>query len=136
MFGSTSGQSTTSSGSGSLFSSPASTAQPGGGNAIIGVASLSKQQGIHEFAKKSAIKDWLFVFDPSQDRGQLLRGPYDPKAYFGQFNSQGSPGKPITSQTMGTTGQQSGTSGTPATGAPASGTAQPTTSTPDTGSAN
>jgi type II secretory pathway pseudopilin PulG len=107
---------TTAGSSGSLFSSPASTAQPGGGNAILGVASLSKQPGIHEFDKKTAIKDWLFIYDPTQDRGQLLRGPYDPHAYFGQFGSSNI-GQPIGTP-AGASGQQSGTVGTPAAGTP------------------
>ena len=81
----------------------------------MGVASLSKDKGIHEFNKKTDIKDWLFVYDPAQDRGQLLKGPYNPQAYFGQFNSsQGTIGKPI---------------GQPI-GQPAGGTAQPGTGTP------
>ncbi len=90
--GSTSGQSgtgasgQTAGSSSSLFSNPASSAQPGqGGGAIIGVASQSKATGIHEFNKKTAYKDWLFIYDPSQDRpGLLLRGPYNPQALFGQ----------------------------------------------------
>jgi type II secretory pathway pseudopilin PulG len=118
---------TTAGSSGSLFSNPATTAQPGGG-AIIGVASLSKQKGIHEFNKKTDIKDWLFVYDPAQDRGQLLRGPYDPQAYFGQFSAQGSIGKPI-GQPIGTPAggatQPGATAGAPATGAPAMGMGQP-----------
>jgi len=75
----------TTSSSSSLFSSPASSAQPGmaGGGTIIGVASLSKANGIHEFNQKSAFKDWFFIYDPGQDRGQLLRGPYNPQAFFG-----------------------------------------------------
>jgi type II secretory pathway pseudopilin PulG len=75
----------TTSSSGSLFSSPATSAQPGGGGGpVIGVASLSKKKGIHEFNKKSAYNDWMFVYDPAQDRGQLLRGPYNPQAFIGQ----------------------------------------------------
>jgi len=83
----------------------------------MGVASLSKDKGIHEFNKKTDIKDWLFLYDPGQDRGQLLRGPYNPQAYFGQFNSsQGTIGKPIgqpIGQPAGGTTQPSGTSGSP-----------------------
>ena len=78
----------------------------------MGVASLSKDKGIHEFNKKTDIKDWLFIYDPAQDRGQLLRGPYDPQAYFGQFNSsQGTIGKPI-GQPIGHAGQRNGEPGT------------------------
>ena len=99
---------TTSASSGSLFSSPATSAQPGmaGGAPIIGVASLSKANGIHEFNKKPAYKDWLFVYDPGQDRGQLLRGPYNPQAFFGQA---GAPAglTPAGATPAGAQGQQS-----------------------------
>ena len=59
----------------------------GGGGAIIGVASLSKKSGIHEFNKKSAYKDWLFVYDATRDKGQLIKGPFNPNAFIGQFNN-------------------------------------------------
>ena len=59
----------------------------GGGGAIIGVASTSKKTGIHEFNKRSAYKDWLFVYDATRDKGQLIRGPYNPNAFVGQFNN-------------------------------------------------
>jgi type II secretory pathway pseudopilin PulG len=126
----------TSGSSGSLFSNPATTAQPGGGNAIMGVASLSKEKGIHEFAKKTAIKDWLFIYDPAQDRGQLLRGPYDPQAYFGQFSSQGTIGKQI-GQPIGTPigTPAGGTATPPAAGMPGTGMA-PTGMTPGTPGGN
>ena len=93
----------------------------------MGVASLSKDRGIHEFNKKTAIKDWMFIYDPSQDRGQLLRGPYNPQAYFGQFGSQGTIGAPA-GQPAGGTAQPGGAIGTPIgtpMGAPTSGIAQP-----------
>jgi hypothetical protein len=61
--------------------------QVGGGGAIIGVASTSKKTGLHEFNKKSAYKDWLFVYDATKDKGQLIRGPYNPNAFVGQFNN-------------------------------------------------
>jgi len=136
MFGQTGagapGQTTSS--SGSLFSSPAGTAQPGGGGgAIIGVASLSKKKGIHEFNKKSAYNEWLFVYDPEQDRGQLLRGPYNPLAFVGQIGnpagsplaSPGGPGTPGTTGTPGATGTASPFSSSPTTGMPSPTTGQP-----------
>jgi type II secretory pathway pseudopilin PulG len=68
----------------------------GGAGAIIGVASQSKKSGIHEFNKKAAYKDWLFVYDATRDKGQLIKGPFNPNAFVGQFNnvlgSQGSQG--------------------------------------------
>jgi type II secretory pathway pseudopilin PulG len=80
--------------------------QVGGGGAIIGVASLSKKSGVHEFNKKAAYKDWLFVYDAAKDKGQLIKGPYNPNAFVGQFNnSLGTQGGGI-GQPMG--GQQGG----------------------------
>jgi type II secretory pathway pseudopilin PulG len=61
--------------------------QPGqtmGGGAILGVASVSEAKGFHEYNQKSQYKQWLFVYDPSQDRGALITGPYNPKAFVGQ----------------------------------------------------
>jgi type II secretory pathway pseudopilin PulG len=125
----------TTSSSGSLFSSPASSAQPGGGGgAIIGVASLSKKNGIHEFNKKSAYNEWFFVYDPAQDRGQLLHGPYNPQAFVGQAGSPsgtspagtspaGTSGQATTSPT-GTPPGMTGTS-SPIMGTPSSATGQP-----------
>jgi type II secretory pathway pseudopilin PulG len=59
----------------------------GGAGAIIGVASTSKKTGLHEFNKKSAYKDWLFVYDATRDKGQLIKGPFNPNAFVGQFNN-------------------------------------------------
>ena len=61
--------------------------QPGqtfGGGAIMGVASVSEAKGFHEYNQKSQYKQWFFVYDPSQDRGNLISGPYNPKAFVGQ----------------------------------------------------
>ena len=120
----------TTSSSGSLFSSPASSAQPGGGGGpIIGVASLNKKNGIHEFNKKSAYNEWLFVYDPAQDRGQLLRGPYNPQAFVGQASSPSgtSPAGPGGQATTSPTGTPPGMTGTssPTLGTPSSATGQP-----------
>ena len=96
--GGTAGSSTETSTSGTTAQSSSLFGQQiiGGGGAIIGVASLSKKTGIHEFNKKSGYKDWLFVYDASRDKGQLIRGPYNPNAFVGQYNnalgSQGSQG--------------------------------------------
>ncbi len=77
----------------------ASNKQPGdqiagqnfGGAPIIGVASATKitTPTYHEFNHKKKYKDWLFVYDPALDRGQLITTPYQPQlAMFGQ---QGAP---------------------------------------------
>jgi hypothetical protein len=40
------------------------------------VASISKKQTIREFNDKNHYKDWLFIYDPTSDRGGLLVGPW------------------------------------------------------------
>ena len=56
-----------------------------GGAAIVGVASLSGAETIRIYNKKNHYKDWLFIYDPSTDRGGLLTGPYQPQLQtFGQ----------------------------------------------------
>jgi len=52
-----------------------------GGGPIIGVASMSNKLGIHEFNNKAKYSQWLFLYDPTQDRGGTITGPYNPKAY-------------------------------------------------------
>jgi len=58
-----------------------------GGGPIIGVASATKisDPTYREFNHKKKYKDWLFVYDPALDRGQLITTPYQPQqAMFGQ----------------------------------------------------
>jgi type II secretory pathway pseudopilin PulG len=47
-----------------------------GGGPILGVASTSKAKSIREFDKKNHYNDWLFIYDPTTDRGGLLVGPW------------------------------------------------------------
>jgi type II secretory pathway pseudopilin PulG len=55
------------------------------GGPIVGVASLSKDKTIREFNHKNKYKDWVFVYDPAQDRGYLITTPYQPQLQgFGQ----------------------------------------------------
>lgn len=49
-----------------------------GGGPIIGVASTSHKTSIREFNKKNHYNDWYFIYDPSLDRGGLVRGPAQP----------------------------------------------------------
>ena len=49
-----------------------------GGGPIIGVASTSHAASIREFNKKNHYNDWYFIYDPSLDRGGLIRGPAQP----------------------------------------------------------
>lgn len=73
-----------------------------GGGEIYGVVSKSKKEGFHSFGDKSKYNEWFFIYVPTQDRGQLLTGPYNPKAFFGTYNT-------------GTGTKTSGTSGTGST---------------------
>lgn len=50
-----------------------------GGMPIVGVASFSKGPTIREFDKKKKYNDWLFVYDPTLDRGLLIKTPYQPQ---------------------------------------------------------
>ena len=68
-------------GGGPLQSNPASGNNPlvFGGGPILGVASTSKDQSIREFGDKyKHYNEWLFVYDPTADRGGLLKGPVVP----------------------------------------------------------
>jgi type II secretory pathway pseudopilin PulG len=49
-----------------------------GGAPIVGVVSLSKDTTIREFDKKRKYSDWQFIYDPTMDRGGLIRTPYQP----------------------------------------------------------
>ncbi len=85
-------------------SSPALGGQTGqtyGAGGIVGVASVSKTKSIREFDKKSVYNKWMFIYDPTQDKGTLLKGPYNPQAFQGTANNtnnangtQGQPGQP------------------------------------------
>ncbi len=61
------GSGTASVSSGSGFAGPVF-----GGGPILGVASTSKSKSIRECNKKDHYNDWLFIYDPSSDRGGLL----------------------------------------------------------------
>jgi type II secretory pathway pseudopilin PulG len=81
----------------SASSSSDSGAAPGGevfgGGPILGVASTSKDKTIREFNKKNHYNEWLFIYDPSADRGGLLKGPVQPDANkgLGGLNQPGVP---------------------------------------------
>lgn len=48
-----------------------------GGGPIVGVASTSDKSSLHVFNEKDHYKDWEFIYDPTQDRGSLIQGPYN-----------------------------------------------------------
>jgi type II secretory pathway pseudopilin PulG len=58
-----------------------------GGGPVIGVVSRQKGQGIHAFGDKTKYTEWFFIYDPSQDRGQLLVGAYNPNMFLGASTS-------------------------------------------------
>jgi type II secretory pathway pseudopilin PulG len=86
-----------------------------GGGAVLGVVSKSKAEGIHSFNDKKKYNEWFFIYDPSQDKGQMLVGPYNPNMVLGGSGTglgspnpaPGSPGGP---------GSGSGGPGAPGTG--------------------
>ena len=59
-----------------------------GGGPVLGVVSKQKTEGIHSFGDKTKYNEWLFIYDPSQDKGQMLVGPYNPNMFLGA-NSTG-----------------------------------------------
>jgi hypothetical protein len=58
-----------------------------GGGGVLGVVSKSKAEGIHSFGEKTKYNEWFFIYDPSQDKGQMLVGPYNPNMYLGTAGS-------------------------------------------------
>lgn len=60
-----------------------------GGGAIVGVASVDKDPTIRIFNKKKTYNEWMFIYDPTQDRNNvLLRGPYQPQTFGGAQGQQ------------------------------------------------
>jgi type II secretory pathway pseudopilin PulG len=59
-------------------SGPAPGGQVFGGGPILGVASVSKATTIREFNRKNHYNDWLFIYDPTSDRGGLQNAPIQP----------------------------------------------------------
>jgi type II secretory pathway pseudopilin PulG len=71
---------------------PQSQGPTGGGmGGLVGVVSASNQETIRIYNKKNHYKDWLFIYDPTSDRGGLLTGPYQPQL---QTFTQGMNGQP------------------------------------------
>lgn len=70
-----------------------------GGGPIVGVASAVEKEGIHEFNNKKRYDQWMFIYDPAQDRGGLVKGPYQPQQAGTGGSGTGVPG--IAPGTMG-----------------------------------
>jgi type II secretory pathway pseudopilin PulG len=99
--GSTGGQTTgTTTGNGPADTNGASGNGAGpvlGGGPMLGVISKSKAEGMHSFNDKSHYNEWYFIYDPSQDKGQQLTGPYNPNLTLGVTTTTGTPaGQPGT----------------------------------------
>jgi type II secretory pathway pseudopilin PulG len=60
--------------------SSSSTQQVFGGGPMLGVVSTSQEKTIREFCKKNHYKDWIFIYDPSTDRGGTITTPWCPIA--------------------------------------------------------
>lgn len=60
------------------ISQPLGTGAKFGGGPIIGVASSSEKQSLLEFNDKNHYNQWEFIYDPTMDRGALIKGPYVP----------------------------------------------------------
>ena len=103
------------SGSRSTTTSPGGAANTQIGGVIIGVASMSQDQGIHEFDKKDHYNEWYFAYDPTTDRGALITGPYTGKTF---ANANAIPGATPAGQMPGGLGQPSGGFGQPIGGGP------------------
>jgi hypothetical protein len=72
---------------------------------VLGVVSRQKGQGIHSFGDKSKYIEWFFIYDPTQDRGQLLVGPYNPNMFLGSnTNGLSQPPNPGAGGSAGTGG--------------------------------
>jgi hypothetical protein len=94
-----------------------------GGGPVLGVVSKQKTEGIHSFGDKTKYNEWLFIYDPSQDKGQMLVGPYNPNMFLGAS------GNGLGNSTQNPTGTGTGTGAGTTTG---TGTG---TTTPNPGSA-
>jgi hypothetical protein len=71
----------------------------GGLGPMLGVISKSKAEGIHSFNDKSHYNEWYFIYDPTQEKGQQITGPWNPNFSTSTTNPLGSNGSNPTSPT-------------------------------------
>jgi type II secretory pathway pseudopilin PulG len=116
---------TSTSPAGSTDSQPSGPATPGttvgdtnptgqqvfGGGPIVGVSSASKETTIREFNKKKKYNEWQFVYDPTADRGGLIRTPYQPSLQVGGQNLNGQNGQSGQPGSNGTSNSPFGNTG-------------------------
>ena len=71
-----------------------------GGGPILGVTSTNKDKSIREFGDKiKHYNEWLFVYDPTADRGGLIQGPVVPNSMGG--GGMGMPAGTMANQSQG-----------------------------------
>jgi type II secretory pathway pseudopilin PulG len=131
--GTTTGSTATSATSDTGSSNNAATSgQVLGGGPVLGVVSKSKGEGIHAFASKTKYNEWFFIYDPGQDRGQALVGPYNPNMFLGAAGAglgNPTPGSPGAPGSLGATGGP-GTVGAGTSGIGAGSSTPPSTPAP------
>lgn len=69
-----------------------SAVQSFGGGGIVGVATTNPDESIRVYNKKNHYNEWLFAYNPAQDRGGIPTGPYQPTLQGilpGQLGQQG-----------------------------------------------
>jgi type II secretory pathway pseudopilin PulG len=74
------------------ISSQSAGGQTFGGGGIVGVACTNPGESIRIYNKKNHYNEWLFAYNPAQDRGGLPKGPYEPSLQAilpGQLGQQG-----------------------------------------------
>ncbi|MGC2197008.1 MAG: hypothetical protein WA628_20195 [Terriglobales bacterium] len=49
-----------------------------GGGGMVGVVTTNPQESIRIYNKKNHYNEWLFAYNPAQDRGGIPTGPYQP----------------------------------------------------------
>lgn len=64
--------------SGMFGSSGGLAGQTFGGGPIIGVTSTSEKRSLKAFNDKDHYNEWEFIYDPTMDRGGLIKGPFVP----------------------------------------------------------
>ena len=107
------GSNSSGTGNSSSGSNPTGSGQIIGGP-IVGVASTVPDKTIREFNHKNKYKDWVFVYDPAQDRGFLITTPYQPQMQgFGQQSTTNVNGQ--SGSGFGTSTSPSGTQNNPST---------------------
>ncbi len=74
-----------------------------GGGGIVGVATTNPGESVRIYNKKNHYNEWLFAYNPAQDRGGIPTGPYQPSL---QAVLPGQLGQPGMQNGLGQQGQQ------------------------------